>query len=405
MHAPTLLATLLLVAPLVAAPAVFWGWELLGPARKYTPSSIEWFHDDISVRIITRGQTDVVNATLTALDPRFTSVVVISETPLPDVDAPVAVVPPEFSSHATRKGRALEWARLTLSCDHEYILYLDEDTLLPRCEGLPDADIVQLRERPYRTGSRLAYFTEIFRMGYQTEQRAFPHLKLPLYAWGGGLAVRTRIEQDITWDRPTFIEDTVFTWHAVLDGGASFDLAWTRCFNQAPKTIMQLLRQRRRWMAGTQAEDGFLPERFFALSRLRGLGWAISPIIPLLLPLVYYTRTIGPSLTVTVPIAAISILWVFSWSALGVQYYELSRWHVALILLTTPLLTVINGAGAAWGFLSAPKDFDVTPKVAPKQVRRAVRDGETAVAVVMGTGESNELIVADDNVRIVVDEV
>ncbi|MDZ7730992.1 MAG: hypothetical protein U5K37_08840 [Natrialbaceae archaeon] len=63
--------------------------------------------------------------------------------------------------------------------DEPFVLYLDEDTIVPSLPPFPDVDIVQLMERPVRTGSWLSYFAEIFRMGFQIEQRTFPSSGTP----------------------------------------------------------------------------------------------------------------------------------------------------------------------------------------------------------------------------------
>lgn len=98
------------------------------------------------------------------------------------------MVPSDFSCRASAKGRALEWVRRMHSVNKEYILYLDEDTVVPDLRDplmLPEVDIVQFRERPTRTGSIFAYMAEIHRIGFNLEQKTFPYLKVPLYAWGG----------------------------------------------------------------------------------------------------------------------------------------------------------------------------------------------------------------------------
>ncbi|MFD1643617.1 hypothetical protein [Halohasta litorea] len=125
----------------------------------------------------------------------------IAESSIDVTGASVHVVPDDFDCRAVRKGRAQEWARRTLDCHKEFVLYLDEDSIVESFKGLPDADIVQLREKPRRTGSNLSFLADIDRMGGQLEQRAFARLSIPLFAWGGGIAVRSEIEDATTWDR------------------------------------------------------------------------------------------------------------------------------------------------------------------------------------------------------------
>lgn len=162
----------------------FWLVEVVvvGRARR---EAIEHEPADVEVRVMTVAAERVVQATVDQLPAELDTVRVIAERPITVEGAEVCVVPSEFECEATRKGRALEWARRELNCTASYILYLDEDTLLREFPGLPDADIVQLSEQPIRSDSWLTYFAEVFRMGFQLEQAVFPKLRYPLYAWEG----------------------------------------------------------------------------------------------------------------------------------------------------------------------------------------------------------------------------
>jgi hypothetical protein len=188
---------------------VFWLVEILivGRARR---GPIEHDPSDVEVRVMTVHAERVVQATVDQLPMELDTVRVIAERPITIDGAEVCVVPSEFECEATRKGRALEWARRELDCSASYVLYLDEDTLLREFPGLPDADIVQLSEQPVRSDSWLTYLAEIFRMGFQLEQAVFPKFRYPLYAWGGGIAIRKELEDQITWDVKTVTEDTNF---------------------------------------------------------------------------------------------------------------------------------------------------------------------------------------------------
>jgi cellulose synthase/poly-beta-1,6-N-acetylglucosamine synthase-like glycosyltransferase len=212
----------------------------------------------------------------------------------------------------------------------------------------------------------VTYLTEIFRMGFQVEQRAFPRLAIPLYAWGGGLAVRTSVEQAVTWDRPSLVEDSLFVWRAMRDGDREFAFVDARFENQAPPTLRSMLTQRRRWMAGTLQDDEQLPLRYYVLYAVRNLAWATTAVAPFL-------ALATVALKVTVPLAGtlrslglLSLLALYVWSLLGWRYYRGSLPVGVALLVLTPLLAVLHAAGALYGLVDRPSDFTVTEKTVPE---------------------------------------
>lgn len=134
---------------------------------------LEWDESNVQVRVLTVDNSKVVKDTVESANKIFTDVKVISERKLEHIPCDVSIVPEDFESKAVRKGRSLEWARKNIEYDGEYVLYIDEDTIIKEFEGMPDADIIQFREHPTLTDSLLSYLTEIHRMGYQYEQRTF----------------------------------------------------------------------------------------------------------------------------------------------------------------------------------------------------------------------------------------
>jgi cellulose synthase/poly-beta-1,6-N-acetylglucosamine synthase-like glycosyltransferase len=163
-------------------------------------------------------------------------------------------------------------------------------------EGIPDADIVQFTEKPIYTGSRLAYLCEVFRVGYQFEQLGFHRLRYPLYAWGGGVAIRHEIEDEITWDVSTITEDTNFIWRAAESRDLTYRLVDARFRNQAPPSMKSLIKQRRRWISGTIRDGGLLPVSYRPLYYSRIIAWAFSPFVPILVLFAYLFPGTAPSM-------------------------------------------------------------------------------------------------------------
>ena len=351
------------VTLLFGATALVWFVlaAVVGAGHETPPN--EYGLDEVQVRIMTVDAAEVVQETVDSLPDGLDDVHVIAESPIDVRGATVHVVPEEFSCRAVRKGRAQEWARQALDCRKEFALYLDEDSVVESFDGLPDADIVQLREKPRRTESNLSYLADVYRMGVQIEQRAFARLSIPLFAWGGGIAVRTEIEDETTWDRETLVEDTAFVWAAFRELDVTFALSDAVCRNEAPPSLYEILQQRRRWAAGNVQASTMLPFRYELLTRVRNYAWALSPIVTLLVvPLSLLSVTIvysGLFFAASMGLA----LCTLGWFLLGVRYYGADHSHWALAVPLAPLITVVHSMGTVAGILNPPETFRVTTKV------------------------------------------
>jgi hypothetical protein len=353
------------VLSLYLAGDLYWLYEMFVYGWRYNPPSRRYGASDVQVRILTVNNEHVVRETVRALPEAFDEPYVIAEEPIDVPGAEVLVVPEAFECDATNKGRALEWARRTLACERKYVLYLDEDSHVQEFGGLPDADIVQFNEFPRRTTSWLTYLCEINRIGFQVEQRAFPSIEVPLYAWGGGLAVRTTVEDAVTWDYRTVIEDTVFLWraHTQLEGGVSFAFLPDRVSNQAPPDVVSMFRQRRRWIAGSREDNRLLSFDRVLMYGIRDLSWSVTGVIPVLalLSLTPGVDVVFGGVFRTASVALLAFMYV--WIGIGVWRYRPSIPVALAVLLLAPVTTVIHSVGALWGLVSPPDDFEVTKKV------------------------------------------
>lgn len=333
-------------------------------ARLYTPPSSVFGGEDVQVRILTIDDEEVVQETVDAIPSELDDIHVVAEQPISVAGAMVHVVPDEFSCRATRKGRAIEWARRTLQCEREFVLYLDEDSVMTSFDGFPDADVVQLREQPVRTESRLTYFAEVFRMGFQSELGSFAKLPAPFYAWGGGLAVRKTVEDEVTWDRRSIVEDTAFVWRVATED-LDFEVVDAIVHNQAPPTFEAIFEQRRRWIGGAKAHLSVLPRWLRGLVWLRFLSWGLLPLGVLGLPTalllgetllfndLYYL--VGAALT------GLALVGITN----GLRKYRLPISDLLAFCLLLPITVYVHGAGGFWGFFKPPETFTLTEKVSP----------------------------------------
>jgi hypothetical protein len=376
------LLSLLLWAALIVYgfSSLWWLIETFVLSRGWKPDSTDvWGLDDVQVRILTIDAEPVVQQTVNTIPDALTDVRVIAEADIAIDGATVHVVPDEFTCEATNKGRAVEWARRTVDCNTEYVLYLDEDTIVTDFTGLPDADFIQFTEKPIYTGSRLTYLCEVFRTGYQFEQLGFHRLSYPLYAWGGGFAIRQEIEQEIGWDVATITEDTNLIWRAAKEYDLTYQLVDNRFRNQAPPSVRSMLKQRRRWMSGTVKDDYLLPLLYRPLYFTRVVAWAFSPFVPLLAITSFLLPGTAPGVELysLISTGLLGILFVYMF--LGVIAYRKHPILWPIFLLLTPVAVVLHAVGALWGVVRPVEEFEVTEKVTAdtiETVNQSLDDGE-----------------------------
>ena len=366
--------------------AVWWLVEVAVLSFRWDRNAEEvWGLDDIQVRVLTVDSEAVVQQTVNALPTDLADVRVIAEADIDIEGATVHVVPEEFDCVATNKGRAVEWARRNVDADEEYLLYLDEDTIVTELTGLPDADFIQFTEKPIYTGSRLTYLCEVFRTGYQFEQLGFHRLAYPLYAWGGGFAIRREIEAEIGWDVATITEDTNLIWRAAKEYDLSYQLVDARFRNQAPPSLKAMLKQRRRWMSGTVGDDHLLPPLYRPLYFTRVIAWAFSPFVPFLALASYLLPGTAPGMELygLISTALLGILFVYM--LFGLVAYRKHPFLWPIFLLLTPVAVVLHSIGALWGVVSPVTNFEVTEKVTAETIETANRLDDGALADHEGT--------------------
>jgi hypothetical protein len=315
-----------------------------------------WDATDVQARVVTKGDNPkLARLTANIASKYFDDIhIVTDESMAAPPNCEIDVVPDSFDSVASNKGRALDWAQKNIECDKEYILYLDEDTKVTGFEGLPDADIVQFLEHPRKTDSILSTLIEVGRVGYQEEVKGFPKLNYPPYLWGGGFAVRSSVEDDIGWEFDSVTEDTVFLWK-VMKGGYSYEVTRQRFSNQAPVSVKELIKQRRRWFAGSADDMSRLPLLSRTVLRLR-LLFAISPVLT-------FVAFIAVSLIATpIWVFALLSIGILLWSVFGAIHYEYSFAYFLAAVFLFPILHTINAIGALYGIVSHPDGFEVTKK-------------------------------------------
>lgn len=365
--------------------------------------------DSIQVRILTVDGERVVQKTVEEIPDQIPpeEIHVIAEEPITVPNAQVQVVPDSFESRADAKGRAHQWALETLHCDREYILYLDEDTRIQNLTGVPNADFIQFTEKPElivdktprqpplrdlkawlttfdewplsrlraEIEARIVYLCEIFRVGYQLEQFGFHRLAYPLYAWGGGFAIRHELEQEVTWRDSTLTEDTNLIWRAAKMASKTgrldqleYKIIDNNFRNQAPARILDMFQQRQRWISGSMSDMHLLPYRYMPLYLTRIVVWGFSPVFVLLVTGIYAApiEIAGLGAFRVVSVFLLSFLYIYMLAGVVIYREQLGLWAIVCIALT-PVAVFLHSVGALLGLICPMDDFKVTPKADPAQ--------------------------------------
>lgn len=221
----------------------------------------------------------------------------------------------------------------------------------------------------------------MFRVGDQYEQRAFHRLSYPLYAWGGGFAIRHAVENELTWDVATITEDTNLIWRAADRLDLEYRLVDARFRNQAPPSLKSMFKQRRRWMSGTLTDNGILPLLYQPIAFTRAVTWGVSPLVPLLVVAADIVPGAGASVRAFELFSTLLLGILFVYMLSGLVGYSKHPLLWPVFLLLTPLAVVLHAIGAAWGLLSPIEEFEVTEKVVPdtvEDVNAGLEDGDLA---------------------------
>lgn len=261
------------------------------------------------------------------------------------------VLPEDFQSKANFKGEQLEWSRK----EHpmENTLYLDEDSEFYH-DRIPVADIVQFQEIPQTENIMIAVI-EASRIGFQIEQAAFAKTK-PCYLWGGGFSVKKKIESNTTWNRASITEDTAFLYS--IKKKFNYVFSKKEIYSQAPLTLIDLLKQRRRWTSGVFSDLKLIKNKKLKMIIIfRILNWAV---LPLHIPFAIIMWDVNP---------LISVLFVSQtmiWAGVGGRIMGYNWADSFVIMLLSPIVSLFHCLGALWGLFYPVKSFRITPKESRK---------------------------------------
>ena len=395
-----------------ALPATVVGvvcWML--PRRKSIRRGARAVENEVSFRIVSRGRNaDAVAETVLACREAMASrplfpyrIEVVTDMPvaLPAGDDVHAIVVPDdyrTDAGALYKARALQYANeVSTLPDQGWVLHLDEEShptsgvIGGIRDFIADADESgearigqgcilyhrQLRENTFltladslRTGDDVSRFYVQYRAG------------ISLFGMHGSfILVRSDVSKRIGFDFGAEGSITEDAWWALaqLEDGVSF--AWVDGYvvEQAPQTVRDFVRQRRRWFSGLAKVASYAPAPWWSrVALLAFIGtWAMS-----MFGILYSLANMVLGLYTPPAIAWIAAA-CYSWyvtmyvEGLALNFRTLGGfspvrqafYYVAQILLV-PIFGILEGAGVVYAIVRPERGFHVIDK--PVTAKRLV---------------------------------
>ncbi|KAF2210399.1 glycosyltransferase family 2 protein [Cercospora zeae-maydis SCOH1-5] len=337
---------------------------------------------------------------LETLDDRISFMILTDEgsgadTKQEDVGVSMIRVPKSFSpTKAKHKARAMEYFRLRMELgDNDWVLHLDEETIVDtHCvlscisfiERAPEYDLgqgiimyntVNYWRNPFLT------FAEISRVRDDLGRFQFMQSTLHLPLWGAHgsfFLVSGKVENAVTFNTDCITEDFWFANRAWWDHGFRIGHVPSVVREQSNWTLMDLLKQRRRWIAGNWevgvfgkcgvgkpvCMDASRPQLTDVVS------WFVLGCEPVLATVLRYSMvTIPHSLALVLKVHLLFNLFTYAFATfLSDLDAGLSPWIIAIHVLLSPVLAYIAGIIGLLALIYAvvrpisPDKFDIVKK-------------------------------------------
>jgi cellulose synthase/poly-beta-1,6-N-acetylglucosamine synthase-like glycosyltransferase len=191
----------------------------------------------------------------------------------------------------------------------------------------------------------------------------------PIWLHGSNLLVRADLEEEIGWDYSTIAEDQNFGYQVAIKKGNIFAWHGGTLLEQPPFTIIDMLKQRRRWFHGSIQNLKFLniKKKIIQLTFLNAWVFGFFANLVGILSLFKYIYT--PEFLKPLFIFNLFV-WVlmYQWGTyLNIRHIQnlsiIKKIFVHLYcLLITPVLGFFSTLSAIYAIILPPKSFDVTSK-------------------------------------------
>ena len=267
---------------------------LLTPARSFNlPKFEERILDTLYICLVTKGvQKETIRRSYEAmrsLEAHNVKLRIVTDC---HIDVPHILVPESFKLNFGRyKARALEYFRVqTHLGENDWVLHLDEESVLD-AHGLQACLDFIRRSRSLLGQGQILYNNHNFwkhpiltaadcirvadDLGKFHLQYALLHK--PIFGVHGSfILINGKLENEITWDLPgSLVEDYAFAIEC-MKRGYSCDEIHGMVREQSPQSIVDFLRQRRRWLVGIRGLSQLCP-----WARLWSVLWSLSPLVKL----------------------------------------------------------------------------------------------------------------------------
>ena len=333
------------------------------------------------VCVVTSGvNREAVDRTWRQLAPLMderTQLDVVTERPL---DVPHLLVPPGFATtHARFKARALEYYRVATKLGAEdWVLHLDEESVIDRASL--ESCIRFCRRSPWLLGQGVLLYNahgfwrrpliavaDAVRTGDDVgrffAQLAWLHR--PVFGLHGSfLLVNGALANEIGWDHEgSLVEDYAFSLRCLERGhGCGWIDGFVR--EQSPRTIRDLLRQRRRWIVGIRGLSyrALWPAYWVTM-------WQLAPFGRLAALALAWSTAAPWWLVVSSQLVAVTYAWVYLVGMLVQDHDRGHGWgtilvHAVLVLALLPLAMLLEAAAIVWALVTRERDlgFEVVAK-------------------------------------------
>jgi hypothetical protein len=331
---------------------------------------------------------DSVHASCRAIGYSNYQVLVVTDVESRFERATMVVVPPDYRCNAAYKARALNYALRALpNSPSTWTFHLDEDaqvrpqTVASMLHYIATEGQTQFVAFGFQSAghnrSLWGYFAEADRAWTMVWHRSQMR-KIPLWANGGNMLIRSDIEQDATWNLGSHIcEDTVFEYKVAEKYGPVFGWHGGTTMERAPSTIRGLVKQRRRWFHSGLLTMHLAPKEVRALRAYCMVTWVAAFV------LVSTFFAGAASFVFGVPRWSVLPLWLDILIAVMTVFW-LARAQVGLYLITrhrnprpsggrrlaahlglfvvTPLVSLFCVLGPVVSLVAPPKSFEITDK-------------------------------------------
>lgn len=306
--------------------------------------------------------------------------IVVSDEPHLFYEITNIAVPRSFVTHRAKfKARALEYFRKTMRLtDKDWVLHLDEESTIDQNSLYACIDFIERTDYSFGQGIILYNQFEYWKRPLLTMADAIRvgddlgrfHLQYKIFhrpifgAHGSFLLTNGALENEITWEIAGMTEDFEFALNAWIKGHRCGEiLGLVR--EQSPQTILDFLKQRRRWFVGIQSVRHPIA-RYLVFQWICGILCGVVTTLNFLLQALSILRSpfwVGMlgnfSFVVFVYLYVIGIVvqdFDYGYSSGKILV------HVLCTIVFQPVSAILECLSVLYGLVVKPRDFEVIAK-------------------------------------------